>query len=399
MKLLEFKKEKEEFVKKELNKKKVIGTIIVIIMIIIIMIITSLYVTNIKVRDVIDLYILRKNVTESSLNSIEINEENNPSIFAYSNSLVVLEKNILTKYNSSGKKEGELKIEVNNPIFEMNDNYLIIAEKGKNKVYLVHNGSIVWEKDLEGNISKISVNKNGFTSIILTGTTYKSVIIVFDKTGKELFKTYLSSTIAIDSTISEDNKYLSFAEINTTGTIVQSTIKTVSIEKASKSPTDSIIATYNSEEDDLIINIKYQEKTRLACMYNNSIRLLQLDKDEMLINLNEKNKKYTFADVELNNYVYGVSEKSVGLFKSNSVVEIYNTSTKKQNIYNFNGVAKKIYSKDSIIAIDLGTEIHFIGMNGWLIKKYISSQEIKNIILADGLAGIVYRDRLEFITL
>ena len=285
----------------------------------------------------------------------------------------MLEKNILTKYNSSGKKEGELKIEVNNPIFEMNDNYLIIAEKGKNKVYLVHNGSIVWEKDLEGNISKISVNKNGFTSIILTGTTYKSVIIVFDKTGKELFKTYLK--------------------------IVQSTIKTVSIEKASKSPTDSIIATYNSEEDDLIINIKYQEKTRLACMYNNSIRLLQLDKDEMLINLNEKNKKYTFADVELNNYVYGVSEKSVGLFKSNSVVEIYNTSTKKQNIYNFNGVAKKIYSKDSIIAIDLGTEIHFIGMNGWLIKKYISSQEIKNIILADGLAGIVYRDRLEFITL
>ena len=92
-------------------------------------------------------------------------------------------------------------------------------------------------------------------------------------------------------------------------------------------------------------------------------------------------------------------EESAGLFKSNSTVEIYNTTSKKQNIYNFNGVAKKVYSYGNIIAIDLGSEVLFINMNGWLIKKYNSAQDIKNIVLTDNLAGIVYRDKIEFINL
>ena len=37
------------------------------------------------------------------------------------------------------------------------------------------------------------------------------------KKEKELFKTYLSSTVAVDSSISEDNKYMSFGEVNTSG--------------------------------------------------------------------------------------------------------------------------------------------------------------------------------------
>ncbi len=48
-----------------------------------------------------------------------------------------------------------------------------------------------------------------------------------------------------------------------------------------------------------------------------------------------------FSDIELSSNAYRIIEKSAGLFKSNSTVEIYNTTSKKQNIYNFNGVAKK----------------------------------------------------------
>lgn len=400
MKLIDFKKEDiNEFNKKTLNKKKVIITSIIIILVIILVIISSIYITNSDFRDVIDRYVFRKNVTENNLASIDINTENSPYVYAYDKSVVTLEKNTLTQYNSSGKKEGELKIEVSDPLFDSDGKYLMIAEKNKQKMYLVHNNSIVWTKDIEGNISKISVNKNGYTSVIISGTTYKSVIAVFDKDGKELFKTYLSSTIAIDSSISEDNKMLSFAEINTSGTLIQSTIKTVSIDKAKETPAESIVYTYDAQQNDLAINIKYQDRNRLVCMYNNSIHIIQDNKDEQLISINEKDKKITFSDIELNSCVYRISEKSAGLFKANSTVELYNTSNKKQNIYNFNGVAKKIYSSENVVAIDLGTEVHFIGTNGWLIKKYTSTQEIKNILVADGIAGIVYRDKIEFIEL
>ena len=65
----------------------------------------------------------------------------------------------------------------------------------------------MWQNKVEGNIKKINVNKNGIVSIITEGTSYKSVIITFDKNGKELFKTYLASTIAVASDISVDGKY------------------------------------------------------------------------------------------------------------------------------------------------------------------------------------------------
>ena len=44
----------------------------------------------------------------------------------------------------------------------------------------------MWETEVEGNVSKIDVNENGYVSIILKGTTYKSVIVVYDAKGNEL---------------------------------------------------------------------------------------------------------------------------------------------------------------------------------------------------------------------
>lgn len=398
MKLVEI-KEDIESENKTLNKKKVIFSIIILIIIIVLVIVSSLYITNTSFRETMDKYVFRKSITENNLDYIEIDTENSPNIFAYDKYIVTLEKNTLTQYSQSGKKEGSLEIQVSDPIFDAEGKYLVVAEKNKQKIYLIYNDNIVWEKDIEGNISKINVNKNGYTSVIISGTTYKSVIAVYDKEGKELFKTYLSSTVAVDSSISEDNKYMSFGEVNTSGALIQSSIKTVSIEKAKQTPSDSIINTYDAEQNDLIINIQYQDKNRLICMYNSSIHIIKDGKDEVLVSLNEKDNNITFSDIELSSNAYRIIEKSAGLFKSNSTVEIYNTTSKKQNIYNFNGVAKKVYSYGNIIAIDLGSEVLFINMNGWLIKKYNSAQDIKNIVLTDNLAGIVYRDKIEFISL
>ena len=398
MKLVEI-KEDIESENKTLNKKKVIFSIIILIIIIVLVIVSSLYITNTSFRETMDKYVFRKSITENNLDYIEIDTENSPNIFAYDKYIVTLEKNTLTQYSQSGKKEGSLEIQVSDPIFDAEGKYLVVAEKNKQKIYLIYNDNIVWEKDIEGNISKINVNKNGYTSVIISGTTYKSVIAVYDKEGKELFKTYLSSTVAVDSSISEDNKYMSFGEVNTSGTLIQSSIKTVSIEKAKQTPSDSIINTYDAEQNDLIINIQYQDKNRLICMYNSSLHIIKDGKDEVLVSLNEKDNNITFSDIELSSNAYRIIEKSAGLFKSNSTVEIYNTTSKKQNIYNFNGVAKKVYSYGNIIAIDLGSEVLFINMNGWLIKKYNSAQDIKNIVLTDNLAGIVYRDKIEFINL
>lgn len=399
MKLIEFEKKIDGIYEKKLNKRKVIVSIIILSLIIIFVILAALYVTNTETRDYIDANIFRKNITEDNASFIEIKAENNPHVYAYDKYVVLLEKNTLTRYTASGKDEGKITIEISNPIFASNEKSLIIAEKDKRRIYSILDGNILWQKDLEGNITRISVNKNGYVSVILSGTTYKSVIVIFDKDGKELFRTYLSNTIAVDCSISNDNQYMSFAEINTSGTLIQSTIKVVSIEKAKQKPEEAIIYMHNGDENSIIVNIKYQDRNTLMALYNDRIEAIKNEKVDVITRLDDKDKNITFGDIELNNFVYRIVEKSSGFFNSDSTVEIISSTNNKDNIYLLKGVAKSVFSNQGVIAINMGTEIHFIGTNGWLLKKYSSKQEFKDIVITNNVAGIVYRDRIELISL
>ena len=94
-----------------------------------------------------------------------------------------------------------------------------------------------------------------------------------------------------------------------------------------------------------------------------------------------------------------IEESTESLFSTVSKVKLLNSTNKKENTYTFEGVAKNIYTAKNKIAINLGSEIHFIDTNGWLIKKYTTKQEARNIVISDKIAGIVYRDKIEIIKL
>ncbi len=388
------------FDKKEtrtINKKRLVGFVILFSLLLIIIILYAVYAANEDFRSYMDENILRKDIEENNLKFISIEDYDKSNIFAFSKYIAILKNNTLETYNSSGKKEAEIKVEISNPITYDNGKYLILAEQNSSKAYLIADNVIKWEKDLEGNISRVSVNENGYSSIILSGTAYKSVIILFDKEGNELFKTYLSNTVAIDASISNDNKYLSFAEINTSGTLIQSNIKVISIEKAKEKPKESIIYTYNAPSNSLILNIKYQNNARLICMYDDSIHIIKDNADTKVADINTKDEKITFSSIELNNFAVKNIEGSAGLLRTTTTVKIINTTSQKENLYRFEGVTKELYCSGNKIALNLGSEIHFIETNGWLIKKYTSSKEIRKIVLTNEIAGIIYRDKIEII--
>lgn len=379
---------------RKINKKRLVIAIIVGIIALAIIVIGMLYVFNRGFRETFDKYVLMKNVSENNLVSIQIDESEKNYIYSYDKYIAILKNNTITHYNSSGKQEGDLSVEVINPIVDSNDSYLLIAEQNKQKIYLISEKNIVWQKELEGNISRVSVNKNGYVSVVLSGTTYKSVIQTFDPTGKEIFKTYLSNSVAMDTEISLDNQYLGFVEVSTNGTAIQSTVKIVSIEKTKTSPAESIIYTYNAPSNSLPISIKYQDSNRLVCMYDNSIHIIQNLEDKQIIDLNEKSKK--FADIELKNYMYVITEKS-SLLNTQATVEISSISGGNPNTYLIDSAVKQVYSNDEQLAVNLGSEVHFIGTNGWLLKKYISNQEVQKIVMCKGYSAIVYRNKLEIV--
>lgn len=389
--------EQENVSKKSINKKKIIILIIIAILTIATITVSAIYINNKEARNWIDKNILQKEKTQNNLPSIEI-EENNSNVYAFNRYIGVFSKNNFSIYNSVGNKENELTLEITKPIFNSNNRYLAVAEEKGQKLYIIEDNNILWEKDIEGNIAQVTINKNGYVAVTIVDTIHKTVIEVYDNHGEHLFSAKLATTRVVATSISEDNKYLATAEIDTSGTMVQSNVKIISIEESKSNPQDAIKKIYNGENGDLITNIKYQEKNKLLCMYSNKITLIKSNGTvEILQEFN--NKKVSFASIELSNHTITVEEKSSGIFTADSVVNIINSENKSKSLYIAESVTKEIYTSSNAIALNLGSEVEFINTSGWLLKKYIAEQEITNIVLSDSVAGIIYRDKIEIINL
>ena len=240
----DFWKEPEE---KKINKKKIIISILIIILIVIITTFTINYINNKTAREWIDKNIFQKEKTQNNLHSIEIEDENNSNIYAFNKYIGILNKNNFKIYDNTGKKEKELTIEISKPIFNNNNRYTAIAEEKGQKLYLIADKDILWEREIEGNISQITVNKNGYVAVTIVDTVYKTVVELFDSQGTSLFKTIISSTRVVSTSISDDNKYLAIAQVDTSGTMIQSNIKVMSIDDA-KNNTDNTITDYDLQK-------------------------------------------------------------------------------------------------------------------------------------------------------
>ena len=388
--------EEEENQTKKISKKKVIIASIIATSIITIIVLAIVYSVNKDFRDFWDKYVLMKDVSENNLPSISMDGVDSSHIYAYDKYIVILQNNVLTAYNSSGKQEYTQDMQITNPIADHKGRFLLIGDKGAQMLYLMEGNKKVWEKKQEGNISRVAVNKNGYVAVVLTGTTYQSVIQIFDATGKELFKTYLSRSTVTDVDISSDNRYVSFVEVSSEATLVQSNIKTISVEKAGTEPSESIIYTSEMQTNRLPIAIEYQEQNKLICFFDSEIDIWKDGKLEAIMYLEDDSKKITFADIGLNNQVVRVIEEP-SLLHTESTIEIMNTDSRNVSTYVLEGVLREMITYDEVIALNLGSEVHFIGTNGWLKKKYTSSQEIKKIVVTDAFSGIIYRDKIEIV--
>ena len=386
----------KERVKNKINKKKIIIISIIAIILIAVITLAIVYTKNQQAREWIDKNIFRKEVMQDKVATIELKEEQN-NIYAFNKYIGVLNKTKLNIYNQNGSTEAELEVQISNPLFNSANRFLAIAENQGQKFYLIEDKETKWEAEVEGNIEQINVNKNGYVAVTITGTSYKTVVAVYSPEGKELFKTYLSSTRATDITISNDNKYLAIAEIDTSGTIIKSSIKIISIEKARTDPTNSVEKTYEGENDKLITNIQYQDKNKLICMYTDKITIIEDDQETNLVD--NTDKKVIFQSVELTNNAVSVEEQSSGLFTANSQVNIINVDNKQTKTYTAESVTKEIITYGNKIALNLGTEVEFINTDGWLIKRYVANQEITKIVMSDNMAGIIYRDKIEIVNL
>ena len=308
-----------------------------------------------------------------------------------------LDKNTFNVYTQDGAKSATLDINISSPITHARGKYMIIAEEHGKKLYLINGNSVAWQNDIEGEIAGVNVNKNGYVSVIVTHTTYKSVIVLYAPDGKELFRSYLSSTYAICTDISDNNKYLAIGEVDYSGTIVKSNVKIISVALAQSKPKESVVNKYESATGEIVSNIKYQDKDIAVCVFNEYVQKVGTDSSEKCIDIDDN---ALFLDLGIKNKIAIIEKQSSGLFSYEYQMKIKNINSSSENLYILkNDMPKSMLVSSELIGINLGTEVQIVNSSGMLLKTYKSNQEIKSLVIGDNIAGIVYKDKIELIGL
>lgn len=373
------------------KKNSKIKVIIFSIFLIMLVLIIARYITNKEFRDLIDIKFLGKQVSENNLNYIEINSEDNPTYFAFDSYIGLIAKNKLSIYNDKGITENSFSIDISNPMIDVNEKFVIIAEKSGNKFYIINSTSLLFSGKIDGKINDISINKNGYVSIIASNATYNSIVIVYDNNNNELFKNYLHSTYAMCTCISDTNNYIAIGEVDYSGTVIKSHIKIIDIR------TTNTTYEFDSPESEILTNITYGNNDIAICSFSNSIYQI---KPKEAIKLYTINDETPFVNIDMKNILSIIERESSGLFSYEYKLKLKSSTSSTENIYILNnGLPKTTVAKGSYITLNYGNQLSIINKNGSLKKSYISSQQIKDLIMGSHICGIVYKDKIEIISL
>lgn len=312
-----------------------------------------------------------------------------------SDNLVVVGNNYITAYSDTTKEVFDESISIKNAVVDTNGEYCIIGEKGGTKVYMVNSSAKLWESEIQGNILGVSVNKNGYSSIIYKQTGYKSLIKIMGPDGKEIFTSYLASTYAIDSEISSDNKELAIAEVNAEGINVQCSIRLIDINNINQENVTKISLGSNT----LVTDINYNEKNQLLVLTDSGALLIDNGEAKTIIDKFDNNA--SFATIENKNDVVVISKVENGLFDISYAVNIYSYKDNSMitNTYPLKALPSEVLAGQKYIALLLDNELVIINTNGRLIKHNAISGNVNEIkFFGNGnMLALIYRDKIEIL--
>lgn len=383
----------EKFKEKKKNKRMFKYSALVIAAVIVLIII-SLYIANKGVKSFIDTYILRREVREANSESIIVDTDSLSLIYAYDDNIVTYSGGKLVFYDKHGKETSNTEITFSKPIASSKGKYLVIGDSGAQKVCLISNNDIKWQVDVEGKISKVSVNENGYVAVSTTGTTYESMVMLYDVKGNIQFTKY-TSTFVLDALVSKDNKYLALAQADNSKISPSSKVELISVEKAKTNSSEATLNTYQSESGEVLTGIKFQDKDKVLCAFDSYIVRLSEKEAKRIYDYSELT---AYIDVNMNNEFVRIDKEVSSVFKSDYRLKITN-SNKTEKTFIIEGSLKSIVAKDKMIALNLGNEVVFLNSNAWVIKRYTSTQDIKDVIVSDELGLIIYGEKIDVVRL
>ena len=101
----------------------------------------------------------------------------------------------------------------NDPALITTDKYVLTYDRGGNRLIVTNSFTVLFEKSFEDNIVHVSMNDNGWFSVVTESEAYKNKLIVYNSSFEEVYKINSMTRYIICSDISNDNKHIAVSSI------------------------------------------------------------------------------------------------------------------------------------------------------------------------------------------
>ncbi len=150
-----------------------------------------------------------KSVTTFSLNSLSSNY-----FIAYKDGFANLNNDTLTFYKSDGSEGGILALNLNDPVYSVNDRYIALASRGGKDLKIVKDKKVVNQLTTDQEIKCVSINSRGYFSLVTDDEYYKNRLSVRDSHGEEIFAWLSADGYIVHCDISADGKKVYVTTLN-----------------------------------------------------------------------------------------------------------------------------------------------------------------------------------------
>lgn len=308
--------------------------------------------------------------------------------------IILVGTNYIKGYSNECKEKFDIFASFQDAVIDSAGDYCVVAEKNGTKVYMICGDEKIWENSITGNIYNVYVNKNGYVAVTYKQTGYKSLVKIISPLGTELFTSYLASTYALDVAITNDNRTLAIAEVDTEGIHVNSAIKIIDINNLE----NENVKKYELDENSLVIDVEYTDKNELLVMTDSKINMIKDDESKEILNYNYPNT--LSMSIENKKNAISVEKVEAGLFDVKYKLCIYSYGNEiEKTEYELYDLPKQVKAYDNLIVLAMEDELLIVNTNGKLVRKCEISRNLKSMILFNNgnMVGLVFRDKIEFV--
>ena len=286
--------------------------------------------------------------------------------------MLVINKNGISEYTSTKNPVWVKEMNISNPLIDSNNNRFIIAESGGKKIMSFQNRTMLWETELQNDIKKIVVNKDGYIGVIFSQVGYKSGFLFLDPTGKEIFRKLFANTTLIDVDISPKGDLVAMIEADVSSAIINSAISFMS--------SNGQIVYSEIEDDVLMSGIRFIDNSNVIAVGDN--KLVKIDKNYQRTVFDDfSNKTVSGINLENEGKIIETYREATSIFANKSTIDILNINNKKTGTGEVAGVVKSIESSGKTIAVVLADRVDFFDISGKYLNTLNISGKYKSIKL------------------